>query len=219
MTLPDNVRHLVIPGPTDLVPVDDELEPAPEVLEAELVDEPAPAVVQPAERRPIPVWSQRLPAPVQRAAASRTAEHVAIAATGVASWSGRAVDGATLGTIRRQIRAAEQDKDREALAEWLDRRREIAAARHTRWLALPKLAGSAIAAVVLALAAGLFLLVVVAVLAKVSHVASFTGVLRGAARLVAVLLWAAASAWRCSRWPRRCCCSCSPTGRGCAARI
>jgi S-DNA-T family DNA segregation ATPase FtsK/SpoIIIE len=197
MTLPDNVRHLVIPGRTDLVPVDDEpdrprteLEPAPEVLEAELVDEPAAAVVQPAERRPIPVWSQRLPAPVQRAAASRTAEHVAIAATGVASWSGRAVDGATLGTVRRQIRAAEQDKDREALAEWLDRRREIAAARHARWLALPKLAGSAIAAVVLALAAGLFLLVVVAVLAKVSHVASFTGVLRGAARLVAVLLWA-----------------------------
>jgi DNA segregation ATPase FtsK/SpoIIIE, S-DNA-T family len=155
------------------------------VVEGEVVDERA---AQP--ERPIPVWSRRLPAPVQRAAASRTAEHVAIAAAGVASWTGRAVDGATLGTVRRQIRAAEADHDREALAEWVDRRREITASRHARWLALPKLAGAAIAAAVLLLIALLIVVLVLAVLAQVSGVASFTGVLHGTARLVAVLLWA-----------------------------
>lgn len=192
MTVPENhgkLLHFPRHGPPE---PGTELEPAQEVVEAELVEETPARPDSPAspERRPIPVWSQRLPAPIQRAAASRTAEHVAIAAAGVASWTGRAVDGATLGTIRRQIRAAEADHDREALAEWIDRRREVTAARHARWLALPKLAGSAFAAAVLLLLGGLFLLVVVATAAKLSGVASFTGVLRGAAQLVAVLLWA-----------------------------
>lgn len=218
MTLPDNVRHLRLPGRDEPVPITDEpagpdrpgtdLEPyndggelfapgaeleaapgrdlEPAVVEGEIVDEPAgPA----ADQRPIPVWSRRLPAPVQRAAASRTAEHVAITATGVASWGGRAVDAATLGTIRRQIRAAEAAHDQEKLAEWLDRRREVTAARHARWLALPKLAAAAIGALLLLAVGGGLLLLLLAVAAQVSGAASFGAVMHAAGRLAAVLLW------------------------------
>jgi DNA segregation ATPase FtsK/SpoIIIE, S-DNA-T family len=193
MTLPDNVHHLRLPGRAGLVPVDDEpdrpgteLEPATEVLEGELVDEPAPAVARPAPS--IPVWSRRLPAPVQRAAASPVAGHAYVTVAGAGSWATRAWDSATLGTYRRQIRAAEATGDSAGLALWLERREEAAGKRHARLLAAPRVVGALFGAAVVGVLGLAFLIVAVGVLASVTGVASFGGLVGGVLTAVGWLL-------------------------------
>lgn len=60
-------------------------------------------------------------------------------AQGVHSWTSRAYDAATLGVYRRQIRAAEASGDREALADWMDRKERAVAQRRGRLMDLPLL--------------------------------------------------------------------------------
>lgn len=195
MTLPDNVRHLRLPGRDELVPVTDEpdrpgtdLEPAPEVFEAEIVEEPGQP--EPAQV-PLPVWSRRLPASVQRAAARPAAGHAYVAAAGVASWTTRAWDSATLGTYRRQIRAAEATGDTAGLALWLERREEAAQKRHVRLLAAPKVAAAVSGAAIVGVLGLTLLVVAVGLLAKITGVASFGGLVGGVLTAVGLLLRAA----------------------------
>ncbi|GHE38678.1 hypothetical protein GCM10017673_46380 [Streptosporangium violaceochromogenes] len=56
------------------------------------------------------------------------------------SWLIRAWDGLTLGVYRRQIRAAEAMGDRVLLAEWVERKQQVADRRHARLTALPRMA-------------------------------------------------------------------------------
>ncbi|WP_197048673.1 ATP-binding protein [Streptosporangium roseum] len=56
------------------------------------------------------------------------------------SWLVRAWDALTLGVYRRQIRAAEVAGDREALAEWVERKQQVADRRHARLMDLPHMA-------------------------------------------------------------------------------
>ncbi len=82
-------------------------------------------------------------------------------------WARRAVDAATYGLVREQIRQARADGDREALAEWHDRLQAAKAGRRQRLLNLPATLRSAVVAVMalVALLAGLLLVlgIVVAV--------------------------------------------------------
>ncbi|GII89462.1 hypothetical protein Ssi03_74520 [Sphaerisporangium siamense] len=72
-----------------------------------------------------------------RAGARGTAGVLLTVAQGVRSWIVRAYDAATFGVHRRQIRAAEAAGDREALAEWIERKQRAQQARHTRLADLP----------------------------------------------------------------------------------
>ena len=58
------------------------------------------------------------------------------------SWAKRAWDASTMGTYRRQIKAAEAVGDREELKEWTDRKEMATERRHRRLMDLPKLAGA-----------------------------------------------------------------------------
>lgn len=126
------------------------LEPAPEVVEGELLTEEQAAAL--ARRRGLRRW---VPARVVVLAVQvRRCERGALVwrgvqgATGVlhviyqgfASWGRRAWDASTLGAYRRQIKAAEALGDRALLAEWTQRREQAAQARHQRLLELPALA-------------------------------------------------------------------------------
>src|SRR5690606_38510505 len=59
-----------------------------------------------------------------------TAGAIVLTAAGLGSWCKRAYDAGTMGTYRRQIRAAEAVGDREALGEWLDRKERAVEQRH-----------------------------------------------------------------------------------------
>jgi hypothetical protein len=61
-------------------------------------------------------------------------------AQGFESWAKRAYDASTMGTYRKAIRAAEAAGDRQALAEWVDRKERAAMIRHRRLMDAPKLA-------------------------------------------------------------------------------
>lgn len=81
----------------------------------------------------------------------RDSEHTVKAARGVLgtavtigqgwhSWLVRAWDALTLGVHRRQIRAAEAVGDRVLLAEWVERKQQVADRRHARLMDLPRMA-------------------------------------------------------------------------------
>ncbi len=121
-----------LPVPVDAAELDrpERAEVEPRVYEGTVID-PAPA---------------RLPArivrvvQIQQSPRARQAAGVAVTiGQGLGSWSGRVWDGATLGVYRRQIRIAEATGDREALAEWTDRRERAVAARRARLMDAPVL--------------------------------------------------------------------------------
>jgi DNA segregation ATPase FtsK/SpoIIIE, S-DNA-T family len=114
---------------------------------------------------------------------------------GVESWAKRGWDASTMGTYRRQIKAAEAVGDREELKEWTDRKEMATERRHRRLMDLPKLAWGVLK-VAVAMVVGVPLLVfVVAVLTKLTGNGSFTGVWLGFFGVIGLVIAAAAFVW------------------------
>ena len=111
----------------------------PVVYDAEIVEE--------TDEQPTKALQVRTPKMVVRVQPSETTVKVArgIAMQGVTvvqgghSWLVRLWDGLTLGVYRRQIRAAEQMGDREALADWTDRKQNAMRERRFRLMELPRM--------------------------------------------------------------------------------
>jgi S-DNA-T family DNA segregation ATPase FtsK/SpoIIIE len=121
-----------------------EVEPAGEVVDAELLT-PAEEAALEARRRTTQVAIRQAAAVVRVGAthphtktAARAAAHTALAiGQGHASWAKRATDALTYAHVREQIRAARMVGDREALAEWTDRLSQLKHARAERVRNLP----------------------------------------------------------------------------------
>jgi S-DNA-T family DNA segregation ATPase FtsK/SpoIIIE len=114
---------------------------------------------------------------------------------GVESWVKRAWDASTMGTYRRQIKAAEAVGDREELKEWTDRKEMATERRHRRLMDLPKLAWGVLK-VALSLVVGVPVLVfLIAVLTKATGNGSFTGVWLGFFGIIGFTIAAVAAIW------------------------
>jgi S-DNA-T family DNA segregation ATPase FtsK/SpoIIIE len=114
---------------------------------------------------------------------------------GVESWLKRAWDASTQGTYRRMIKAAELAGDREELKEWTDRKEAATERRHRRLMDLPKLAFGVLKVTVSMVIGIPFLVLVVAILAKATGNASFSGVWLGFFGLIGFLIAAGAVIW------------------------
>jgi S-DNA-T family DNA segregation ATPase FtsK/SpoIIIE len=114
---------------------------------------------------------------------------------GVESWAKRAWDASTMGTYRRQIKAAEAVGDREELKEWTDRKEMATERRHRRLMDLPKLAWGVLKVAVAAVVGVPFLVLVIAVLTKATGNGSFTGVWLGFFGVIGFLIAAVAFVW------------------------
>jgi S-DNA-T family DNA segregation ATPase FtsK/SpoIIIE len=106
---------------------------------------------------------------VRKRAAQTAGRHGALVLAGWHSWIVRMYDGLTNGTIREQIRIAKATGDREALAFWLDKRREAKNDRYDRLMKLPQLA------LKMAILSGGCLLAVPVLLVIISTVVWLTG--------------------------------------------
>lgn len=185
---PDEEGGQVVPFPTAAQPPQSppgaQLEPASEVLDAELITDE-----EYARRKGVAVrvTAQRVVARVTVVATSpRTARVGRVTArTGVrigqgfASWGRRGWDAATLGVYRRQIAVAEAMGDRDAVAEWTTRREQVRERRHRRLMDAPKLAlglGIVTGIGLVALVVGILL---VAALVQFSGAGQFLGVIHG----------------------------------------
>ena len=120
---------------------------------------------------------------------------VLTAGQGGHSWTVRAWDGITLGVYRRQIRAAEAVGDREALAEWVERKQQALDRRRTRLAGLPSLAVSLVKLTVGATAGLTVLVFVIAIAVQVVGAGTAAGVLHWVADAVRWLIDAAAVTW------------------------
>lgn len=80
------------------------------------------------------------PSPATTKRARTAGRHGALVLAGWHSWLVRMYDGLTNGVIREQIRIAKATGDREALAFWIDKRREAKNDRYERLMKLPLLA-------------------------------------------------------------------------------
>jgi S-DNA-T family DNA segregation ATPase FtsK/SpoIIIE len=166
------------------------------VLDAELVDEAAPRrpIVQAAtvaRRQTVHVVTTlRQHEPTVQSARLVLATGLTVV-QGVESWGRRAWDGSTMGTYRRAIRAAEAAGDREALADWADRKERATDLRHKRLMDLPRLAVGLVKALLGGIAGLVALVLVVALLAQLTGTGSFVGVLAGVVGAIG---------WRSPRW-------------------
>lgn len=188
---------VVIPLPLGAVtPSQGVIEVAPEVLDAELLTEEESAAVgrriaaQAVARRSAAVAVRSAAGAVRVARAVGTsqrtttagvvtARHTVMVGQGVRSWVVRVWDAATMGVYRRQIRGAELAGDREALAEWTERKEQAAQQRHQRLLDLPHLAAGVLKATAGAMVGMVLLVLLVGLLVQVSGNGSFTGVVAG----------------------------------------
>ncbi|GAA2843500.1 cell division protein FtsK [Kribbella solani] len=114
---------------------------------------------------------------------------------GLESWFKRAWDASTQGVYRRQIKAAEAVGDREELKEWTDRKESATERRHKRLMDLPKLAWGVLKVTVAAAVGVPFLVLLIAILTKMTGHGSFTGVWLGFFAFVGFLIAAGALAW------------------------
>ena len=172
----------VVPFPGGQVP-EAGLEPAPEPLEGEIVDEEEYARHTGTQRYTPPVVVHRVvvvvTSPRAVDAGRATARAGMMIGQGFGSWARRGWDGASLGVYRRQIEAAEAAGDGERLADWTTRREQVRDRRHQRWMDTPKLAvGLALVAAgaLVALVVGVLL---VGLLVQVTRAGRFLGVLAG----------------------------------------
>jgi S-DNA-T family DNA segregation ATPase FtsK/SpoIIIE len=120
---------------------------------------------------------------------------------GFESWLKRAYDASTMGTYRKAIRAAEAAGDRQALAEWVDRKERAAMIRHRRLMDAPKLAFGLVKAAGGALIGLVALVLVLALVAQLSGVGSFLGVLSGVLALIGFVAAVVVFLWT-PLWPR-----------------
>ncbi|MGV9600786.1 hypothetical protein ACWDR1_29415 [Streptosporangium sandarakinum] len=171
-------------------------------------DEPHTA---PGVRLPLRVAGREVsvqPSPAVAKVAQVTAVTLFTVAQGWHSWAVRAIDGATFGVYRRQIRAAEAAGDREALAEWVDRKERAVQQRHARLMDLPRVALNVAKMLGISVVGALVLLLALSTAMWATGVADFGAVWAvagGALRLLLTVLkytwfllplWLFVGAWR-----------------------
>jgi len=134
--------------------------------------------------------------PERRAAAAKTvARHGVTVYQGWHSWLVRAWDGLTFGVYRRQIRAAEAAGDREALADWTERKGRAVAERRARLMELPQLALNVAKFLGISLLGALVLLLALSVVVWATKVAEFGAVWEMAGGLLRLILTVLKWAW------------------------
>jgi S-DNA-T family DNA segregation ATPase FtsK/SpoIIIE len=154
-----------------------------------------------------PVRTSRLPAvvvdgvmvvrsPEKRAKAAKTVARGGVTvAQGWHSWLVRAYDSLTFGVYRRQIRAAEAAGDREALADWTERKARAVAERRTRLMELPQLALNVARFLGISLLGALVLLLALSIAVWATGVGSFGAVWELAGGLLRLILTVLKWAW------------------------
>jgi S-DNA-T family DNA segregation ATPase FtsK/SpoIIIE len=135
------------------------------------------------------------PSPRTVAAAKTTARHSVTVAQGWHSWLVRAYDSLTFGVYRRQIRAAEAAGDREALADWTERKARAVAERRTRLMELPLLALHVARFLGISLLGALVLLLALSIVVWATGVGSFGAVWELAGGLLRLILTVLKWAW------------------------
>jgi S-DNA-T family DNA segregation ATPase FtsK/SpoIIIE len=185
---PDEVTGQVVPFPTRKADV----EPAPEVLDAEFVDEETEQ--RPARWVPSAIVRATSHEPTRRRARTAAAVAVTVAA-GFGSWASKIRDASTMAPYSRAIRAAEAAGDRQAVAEALDRRALAIQQRHQRLTELPKVAAGFAKVAVWSVAALVVLLLVAALVAQLAGVGTFLGFLGGVLDLVRFVVTVVTVAW------------------------
>ncbi|MFL6144910.1 MAG: cell division protein FtsK [Labedaea sp.] len=114
---------------------------------------------------------------------------------GAESWAVRGWDASTMGVYRRQIKAAERIGNQELLSEWIDRAEQAKERRHKRLMDLPALIAGIGRAALLGTVSVFVLVLVIGLLAELSDVGSFIGVLGGVLGAVGWTFAAVAIAW------------------------
>ncbi|MGL5825205.1 MAG: cell division protein FtsK [Nocardioides sp.] len=114
---------------------------------------------------------------------------------GLESWAKRAWDASTMGTYRRQIKAAEAVGDREELKEWIDRKELATERRHRRLMDLPQLAWGLTRVALAVLIGAPALVFLIAILAAATGHGSFAGVWLGFFAAIGFALAVGALAW------------------------
>lgn len=162
-----------------------------QVFDAELVDDPPAGGGGPSLRLPVPIGGRVIALqPSERTVVvARTAAAAAVTVSqGWHSWLVRAWDALTYGVHRRQIRAAEAAGDRDALAEWVDRRERAVAARRGRLMELPVLALNVAKALGIGLLGALVLLLALSTAVWMTGVAGFGAVWAWVGGLIRLIL-------------------------------
>ncbi|WP_431901296.1 cell division protein FtsK [Amycolatopsis thermoflava] len=114
---------------------------------------------------------------------------------GVESWAKRAWDASTMGVYRRQIKAAEAMGDREALAEWTERKEAAAERRHQRLKDLPGVAFGVAKVLLGSLAGCVALTLLVGIFVQLSGSGAFIDVITGVLSAIRWIFTAIAVAW------------------------
>jgi S-DNA-T family DNA segregation ATPase FtsK/SpoIIIE len=134
--------------------------------------------------------------PEKRAKAAKTVARGGVTvAQGWHSWLVRAYDALTFGVYRRQIRAAEAAGDREALADWTERKARAVAERRTRLMELPQLALNVARFLGISLLGALVLLLALSIAVWATGVGSFGAVWELAGGLLRLILTVLKWAW------------------------
>lgn len=165
------------------IPPSGALEPAPEVVEGELLTDEENAALDRRRglQRIVPARVVVLVVKVRESPSGASVERFALRTTGVIhvtcqgfeSWARRAWDASTLGVYRRQIKAAEAAGDRALLADWTERREQAVDRRHKRIMDLPQLLRGIVAVAGFTVAGLLVLLVVSGAIVWGADVAPF----------------------------------------------
>jgi S-DNA-T family DNA segregation ATPase FtsK/SpoIIIE len=182
-----------------------EIEPAPEVLDGELLSDEENAAIERRKglTRLVPTRVVVLVVKARESERGATVWQAAVGATGVAhvtcqgfeSWVRRAWDASTMGVYRRQIKAAEAAGDRVLLAEWVERREQAVEKRHRRLVELPRLGRSVVVIAFGSVAGVVVLLLVLGVVVALSGAGSFLGPATGALTIVGWTATAVAFLW------------------------
>ena len=114
---------------------------------------------------------------------------------GFESWGKRVWDASTMGVYRRQIKAAEAVGDREALAEWTERKEQASERRHKRLMDLPTLAKGAAKVIMGSLAGCVTLVLLVGLFVQLSGSGAFVDVITGVLSAIRWVFTAIAIAW------------------------
>ncbi|MFN2497184.1 MAG: hypothetical protein ABR608_14990, partial [Pseudonocardiaceae bacterium] len=160
-----------------------EIEPAPEVIEAELVDEQDDTRRTALQRYVPPLVVVHRVVVVVRprtATAGKATLRAGVSiAHGFGSWAHRGYDAATFGVYRDEIQAARAVGDHEQVADWTTRHLQAKAQRHQRLLDAPKLVVGGVIVAGGVLLGSVLLVLLVAVLVAASGAGEFLGVLSG----------------------------------------
>lgn len=182
-----------------------ELEPAQEVVEGELLTDEESAALDARRglQRLVPMRVVVLVVKAKESPSGAVVWRGAVGATGVAhvvcqgfeSWARRAWDASTMGTYRRQIKAAESLGDRALLAEWMEHKEHATQARHKRLTELPRLARGIVGVALGSVVGVLVLLIFAGGITWLSGAGSFLGPALAALTVAGWVLTVVAFAW------------------------